>query len=187
MSYIGPSTRVYVWWYHQDRRVWLAGHEQVRNRLGELILKPELDDDPHAALAVRYDLAQVFKRRLDTEDYLNPAVYQARFSLTPEGEEIASGVTASSAPDKDQRQVMQHRGLLVRPYIPRGWFVKLTEGSREMEPVKDDTIEGAVEKVFERGLERFAEKIPTERPAPTEPLVSNNKYASGRLRPGALR
>jgi hypothetical protein len=166
MSLISSSTRVFIWWYHDDRRVWLASHEQVRNNLGELILKPQLDNDPHFAVAIRYDLAQVFKRRFDSEGLLNPAIYQTHFSLTPEGEEIASGVTASSAPDKDNRQIMMYRGLLVRPYIPRGWFVKLNDGPRQLEPVKDDTIEGAADKVFERGLERFAEKAPPPVPEP---------------------
>jgi hypothetical protein len=185
MSYIGPSTKVFIWWYHLDRRAWLAGHEQVRNQLGELILRPHLDDDPHAAIAVRYDLAQVFKRRLDSEGYLNPAIYQAHFSLTPEGDEIATGVVASSAPDKDNRQVMTYRGLLVRPYIPRGWFVKMMDGPRELEPVKDDTIEGAADKVFERGLERFAEKAPQPAPEPELPTQKTKNY-EGRLRPCAF-
>lgn len=182
MSYLGPTTKVFLWWHHPEngQRIWLAGHEQVRNNLGELILKPLLDDDPHFAVAVRYDLAKIYKRRFDSEGYFNPSIYQARFSLTPDGEEVATGANTSRAPDKDNRQVMQFRGLLVRPYIPRGWFVKLKEGSREMDPVKDDTIEGAVDKVYERGLERFAEKCPDQPALSTEP--TQNPYPGFRIR-----
>jgi hypothetical protein len=123
------------------------------------------------------------KRRLESEGCVNPSLYLFHFSLTATGEEIATG-NVTSAPDKDNRQIMQYRGLLVRPYIPRGWFVKMMDGPRELEPVKDDTIEGAADKVFERGLERFAEKAP-EQPAPTPEPPVQKKY-NGRQRPGSL-
>jgi hypothetical protein len=188
MSNIGPSTTVYIF-FHDPRydRVWLASYEIVRNRLGDLIMKPELDADPRCAMSCRYEMAIIIKRRLETEGYLNPSIYEAHFSLTPTGDEVAAG-NNTSAPDKDGRVIMQYRGLLVRPGHDvnhgRCWFVKFP--GQGIESIRGNSPEEAVDKVFERNLQDKAEKYDAPPPEPQAP-PAQNPHNGYRLRPGSLR
>jgi hypothetical protein len=188
MSHISGSTNVYIWTYHpphSGQRAWVATAETVRNNLGQLILKAELDDDPKCAASFRYDVGIIAKRRFESEGYFNPAYHDFHFSLSPTGEEIASGNT-TSAPDKDNRTVMIYKGIVARPYIPRGWCVHLYDGKMQLESVRGETIEEAVDKVIERNLLKFAEKYEQPEPEPA-PSAPTNSYGGARVRPGSLK
>jgi len=184
MSYINADTPVFVW-FHDPRygRIWLAGAENVRNNLGTLILKPLLTDDPHEAVSYPYQLALVMKRRFDTERYLNPSLYETKFSLTAgnSSEEIAGGSTPSST--SDSRVITPCKGLLVRPYNPRGWCVHLVRDGAQLESVKGETVEETADKVIERNLFQYAEKAPA--PPPPEP-PRTQQAPSYRRRPGSI-
>jgi hypothetical protein len=188
MSSIGAATNVYIF-FHDPRfgRIWVSDTEMVRNNLGNLVLIPKLDNDARNARSWRYDLAVIAARRFNTEGFLNSSIYQACFTLSPSdsAEEIASGST-TSAPDKDNRVVMHYKGVTVRPYIPRGWCVHLYDGPRQLESVKGDTIEEAVDKVIERGQLKFAEKFEQQQPEP-KVVPSAKKPFNGRIRPGSIR
>ena len=192
MSNIGPSTNVYIF-FNDSRygRIWVSGTELIKNNLGELVLKPVLDDEARNAMSWRYDLAVIAARRFNSEGVLNPYIYQACFTLSPSNsaEEIAS-TPITSAPDKDNRVVMQYRGLLVRPgrdvKVGPCWYVKFP--GITIESVRGDSPEDAVDKVFERNLQDKAEKyeVPPEPVAP--PAASSTKVYNGhRVRPGSLK
>jgi hypothetical protein len=180
MSHIGQNTRVFIW-FHDPRypRIWVAGVNTITNKLGEKLLRPVLVDSANEAVAYEYSIALIMKRRFDTEGVMNPSIYEAKFSLTADGEEVA-GHNRTAAPDKDNRTIMQYKGVLVRPFIPRGWCVHLFDGPRQLESVKADTIEEAVDKVIERNQLKFAEKAPE--PPALEP--EKKVYSGPRVRPG---
>jgi hypothetical protein len=189
MSNNGPSTNVYIF-FHDPRygRVWVADTELVRNKLGVLVLKPILDNEGKYAKPWRYDMAVIAARRFNTEGVINSSVYQACFTLSPNNsaEKIASAPT-TSAPDKDGRVVMQYRGLVVRPYIPRGWCVHLYDGKMQLESVRGETVEEAADKVIERNLFKFAEKFTQPEPEVVAPSAKPKKdYGGHRMRPGGL-
>ena len=184
MSFIGPATTVYIF-FHDPRygRIWVADTELVRNKLGELVLKPELDDEARYAKPYRYDMAVIAARRFNTEGVMNSSIYQACFALSASNsaEEIASAPT-TSAPDKDNRTVMIYKGILVRPYIPRGWCVHLYDGKMQLESVRGDTIEEAADKVIERNLLKFAEKYEQPESEVVAPSAPTNNYGGARVR-----
>jgi hypothetical protein len=190
MSNISPSTPVYLWVYHpphSGQRAWLKSHEIVRNKLGDLVVLPTLDDDPATAVSMRYDLAVILKRRLETENVINAAAYSAHFSLSPTGEEVAGGNTTSS-PTDDNRVVMSYRGILARPGISvnhgRCWFVKFP--GHAIESVRGATPEEVVNMVYERNLQGKAEQAPPPpAPEPEQP-TQKKKNCEGRLRPCAF-
>jgi hypothetical protein len=188
MSFIGPATTVYIF-FHDPRyaRVWVADTDLARNKLGELVLVPQLDSEAKEAKSWRYDMAVIAARRFNTEGVLNSSIYQACFSLSKDNnsEEIASAPT-TSAPDKDNRTVMHYKGVLVRPYIPRGWCVHLYDGKMQLESVRGETIEEAVDKVIERNQLKFAEKYTQPEPEVVAPPAPD-KYNGHRMRPGSLR
>lgn len=184
MSAISGTTPVFLWVIHPQngQRIWLHKTETVRNRNNDFVLKPIWDDEDRFAKSYQYSVALIVKRRLESEGVSSFAAHDVRFSLTPDGEQIASGST-TSAPTSDNRQIMHYRGVLVRPFNPRGWCVHLYDGPRQLESVKGDTIEDVVEKVFERNLQGKAEKAPTQpAPDPTKAAVT----AGPRLRPGDI-
>ena len=185
---IGPDTTVFVRVYHppnSNQRAWIASHETVRNKLGELAIKPQLDDDPRNAKGMSYQAALILKRRLESENMISN-LYQVRFSLHPTGDAVDDGNT-TSAPLEDNRVVMQYRGILVRPGVSvnhgRVWYVKFPGTS--IESVRGNTPEEAVNTVYERGLESKAEQAPPPPPAPEPPAPTNNYGA--RVRPGDLK
>ena len=188
---IGPSTTVYCWIYnppYSGQRIWLAAHQTVRNNFGDLVIKPEFDDDPREAMSMPYSSALIVKRRLESEGIINPGLYSIHFSLNPTGDPVAEGHT-TAAPTEDQRVVMAYKGILVRPGVDvnrgRCWYVRFPQTT--IESVKADTIEAAVDMVYERGLQDKAEQAPPP-PAPEDSGVPQNKYGAGvRIRPGELR
>jgi hypothetical protein len=183
---IGPSTTVYAWICNppnSGERVWLAAHETVRNQLGELVIKPEFDDDPREAKPMAYSTALILKRRLESEGVIGKGLYDVHFSLHPTGDEVGAGHT-TAAPTDDNRVVMQYRGLLVRPGIDvkhgRVWYVKFP--GTAIESIRGATIEEAVDKCYERNLQDKAEQAPAPPPAPPEQPAK--KTFEGRIRPG---
>lgn len=189
MSNISPTTSVYIFFTDpRYGRVWVANTKLLRNKYGDLVLVPELDNEARFAKSFPYESAVIAARRFNTEHVLNPDIYQARFTLVASNsaEEIAFGPT-TSAPDKDGRVIMHYRGLLVRPGYDvntgRCWYVKFP--NQTVESVRGDSPEAAVDKVFERNLQNLAEKYtPTEPPVP--PAATTNSYESARVRPGSL-
>jgi hypothetical protein len=186
MSSISAATNVYIF-FHDPRfgRIWVSDTEMVRNNLGNLVLVPKLDNEARNAKSWRYDLALIAARRFNTEGYLNSSIYQACFALSPSdaAEEIASGST-TSAPDKDNRVIMQYKGLLVRPFNPKGWCVHLKRDGTQLESIRGETVEETVDKVIERNLFQYAEKF--EQPEPEADPSAPKKPFNGRIRPGSL-
>jgi hypothetical protein len=123
------------------------------------------------------------KRRFDSEGYLNPSLYETKFSLSAgnTSEEIAGGSTPSSTPDS--RVITPCKGLLVRPNNPRGWCVHLVRDGAQLESVKGETVKETAEKVIERNLFQYAEKAPA--PPPPEP-PRTQQAPSYRRRPGSI-
>jgi hypothetical protein len=185
MSNISASTNIYPFFINPKtgQRLWLSKVENIRDsRRDKLILTPTLDDDPHVASSFRYDICVRMRERF-LEDL--PPQYDLRFALTPTSEEVGRA-SSTSAPDKDGRQVLMHRGLLVHPGFNARqalpcWFVRFPGHS--IESIPGDTPEQAVDVVFERNLQSKAEQAPTPQPEP-EPVVKKN--FNGRMRPGDL-
>jgi hypothetical protein len=180
MSNISPSTHVFVWLLQQNgQRYWIKKVDNLKDpRLDKLVLTPTLDDDQAYASPFSYQAALILRRRL-LED--NP-LRNVRFSLTPDGDEIATGGT-NSAPDKDGRQILMYRGLLVHPgYNTRQgcpcWFVKFPRHA--IESVSGDTPEQAVDRTYERNLQDKAEQAP----APQAPEPEKKIYSGPVIRPG---
>ena len=181
MSNISGNTRVFIW-FHDPRypRIWVAGVNTTTNKLGEKLLKPILVDAANEAVAYEYSIALIMKRRFDSEGVMNPSIYEAKFSLTADGEEIA-GHNRTAAPTADNRTIMYYRGYIFRPYVPSGWCMHLYDGPRQLESVKSDKIEDCYLRAEERNLLKFAEKAP-EPPPVLEP--ERKVYAGPRVRPG---
>jgi len=187
MSNISSLTNVYVWFLNPrtGERVWVKKVDNIRDprRDNQLILTPTMDDEPQNATSFRYDFAIQMKARFASE---LPPQYDAHFSLSATGEEVARA-SSTSAPDRDGRQVMMYRGLLVHPgWNTRQncpcWFVKFPGHS--IESISGDTPETAVNIAYERNLQNKAEQAPPPQPEP-EPVVT--KQFNGRVRPGDVR
>jgi len=186
MSNIGAATNIYPFFYQPKtgQRVWITKVENVKDpRRDKLILTPFMDDDPHVAACFRYDLCVRMRERF-LEDL--PVQYDLHFALTPTGEEVGRA-SSTSAPDRDGRQVMMYKNLLVHPgWNTRQncpcWFVRFPGHS--IESIPGDTPEAAVDVVYERRLESRAERAPTPQPE-LEPVVT--KQFNGRVRPGDQR
>jgi hypothetical protein len=186
---IGPDTKVYPWVYHppiSGQRVWIASYETVRNKVGDLVIDPKLDDDPRAAMGLPYQAALIIKRRLESEQVISP-LYEIHFSLNPTGDEVAGG-NRTAAPNDDNRTVMMYRGLLVRPGVSvnhgRVWYVKFPNSS--IESIRGNTVEEAVDLVYDRGLQDKAEQAPPAPPPVPEPSTTPKKNYGARIRPGDL-
>jgi hypothetical protein len=153
------------------------------HRMAVWVLVPTLDDEQQNATPFSYEMALLIRRRL-VEEQPNRDI---RLSLTPTGEEIDSGFSTTSTPDKDGRQVMSYKGLLVYPGfnsrqgIPC-WYCRFP--GHAIESVSGETPEQAVDTVYERNLQSKAEHAPTPQPEPG-PVVSK-KNSSGRSRPGDM-
>jgi hypothetical protein len=189
MSNISERTNVYLWTYHpphSGQRAWVAETNLVRNNLGNLILKPELDTDPKCAMSFRYSVGVIAKRRFETEGYINPTNYDFHFSLTATGEEIATG-NVTSAPIADGRTIMYYRGLIARPGVDvnhgRVWYVRFP--GQAIEGIRGDSAEDAVNKTYERNLQHLAEAAPPPEPEVVPPAPT--KSYEGRLRPGSRK
>jgi hypothetical protein len=177
---ISASTSVFPFFIHPEtsQRVWVASLESKRDtRTGRLILWPNLDDDPAAAQKFRYDYALVMQRRFREE---LPPQYDVHFSLEPNGQEVDRAV--NSSPDQAGRTPTPFKGLLVRPYNPRGWCVRLVRDGAQLESVKGETVEETAGKVIERNLFQYAEKAP----APPSPEPPKTQQAPYRKRPGSI-
>ncbi len=189
MPSINANTNVYIFFHDPSYvRVWVADVESIRNARGELVLKPTLDNDARYAKSWRYDTAVIVARRFNEEGVINSSIYQACFALSPSNsaEEIASA-PPPQVPDKDGRVDMVYKGVVARPFVPRGWCVHLWDGPRQLESVRGDTVEEAVDKVIERSLLKFAEKHEVPPEPETTPSSKPDKYNGHRIRPGSLR
>src|SRR5580704_17459743 len=149
MSNISASTNIFPFFIHPKtgQRIWLTKVENIKDpRRDKLILTPALDDDPHMAASFRYDLCVRMRERF-LEDL--PPQYDLHFALSPgETTEEVGRASSTSAPDKDGRQVLMYRGLLVHPgYNTRQgcscWFVRFPGHS--IESISGHTPESAVD------------------------------------------
>jgi hypothetical protein len=186
---IGPDTNVFPWVFHppySGQRAWISSYETVRNNLGELVIQPKLDSDPSTARSMPYQAALILKRRIESENVISP-LYTVHFSLDPTSDEVGAGHT-TSAPTEDQRVVMTYKGILVRPGVDvnrgRCWFVRFPNTT--IESIKADSVEAAVDTVFDRGLQDKAEQAPPP-PAPPPPESASQNNYGARVRPGDLR
>jgi hypothetical protein len=188
MSNISSATSIFPFFFHPQtgQRIWLTGVENRKDpRRDKLILTPLMDDDYRVAKSFRYDFCVRMRERF-SEDL--PPQYDLHFTLSPgDTTEEVGRASSTSAPDRDGRQVMMYRGLLVHPgWNTRQncpcWFVKFPGHS--IESISGDTPETAVNIAYERNLQNKAEQAPPPQPEP-EPVVT--KQFNGRVRPGDVR
>lgn len=186
MSDIRADTTCFIFFTDSRGRIWVSGTETRRNRLGDLILVPILDDEARYAKPWRFDLAQIAARRFSTEGYLNPAI-KLKFALqaSDSAEEISSAEAAPVFRD-DQRVPMHYRGLIAVPgrtSAGPSWYVRFP--GMAIESIRGATPEEAVDKTYERNLQDKAEKYV----APPEPqtLAQIQNNCGFRRRPGDIR
>ncbi len=165
---------------------WLVNSQTVRDKnTGTLILWPTWDTDPSRARSMTLEYASIFRERYQREQG-----HAVHFALQAGAKDFVEESGAPSSIGEDQRTPMQHLGLLIRPGVDvrrgtRTWFVKLRDPQQgELESVRGETPEEAVQKVFERGLQDLAEKAPI--PLAPQAAVVTPKPAV-RIRPGSLR
>jgi hypothetical protein len=178
---ISSNTRVCIWIVQTQQRIWLNSYETVRNPRGVWVLKPRWDDEPQAAGFWSFEAATIIRRRLSEEGFLNPNVHVVRLSLNPTSEEVSA--PSSTRSGDDTRVPMAFRGLIAVPgtHVQRGrcWYVRFPNSATES--ICGDTVEDAINRVFDMKLEDRAEKAPP--PAPEPPKEIRNQP---RQRPGDL-
>jgi hypothetical protein len=181
MDTLSSTSKVFVWFFHpqNSQRVWVSGVENTFDKkLNRLILVPKLDDSPERASAFAYEYAVKMRERFSEE---LPAVYVAHFSLDPTGQEVGASFVRS--PGDDTRVPMAYRGLIAVPgtHVQRGhcWYVRFPNSS--IESICGDTVEDAVNRVFDMQLQDRAEKAP---PPPAPELPKETRNPGPRQRPG---
>jgi hypothetical protein len=181
---IASSTKVYIWITQRgkEQRIWLNSYETVRNPRGVWVLKPRWDDEPQAAGFWSFEAATIIRRRLSEEGFLNPNVHMIRLSLNPTAEEVSAPSPSSTRLGDDTRVPMAFRGLIAVPgtHVQRGrcWYVRFPNSA--IESICGDTVEDAVNRVFDMQLQDRAEKASP--PPATEPERKVNQ--GPRQRPG---
>jgi hypothetical protein len=175
----------------RDRRgrLWVVELENSRDKFGNLVLEPLLNTDPRNAKSFRYDLAQLAARRFASEGLVPPG-YATKFSLekSNSSDEISAIETAPTYQD-DRRVPMHYKGLLAVPGRDTRtgeecWWVRFP--GQNIESIRGNSVEEAVDRVFERNLQHLAERYEAPPPAP-EPLATPRKNYGARIRPGDLR
>jgi hypothetical protein len=173
---ISASTRVHLVAFTQNGKCWLSKVATGRNKRGDIVLTPTWDDDPSQSQSVPFEHALIFQRRLKEESNVT-----VRFALSAgESADLIEEREADVSPGG--RTPTPFKGLLVRPYNPRGWCVRLVRDGAQLESVKGETVEETADKVIERNLFQYAEKAPV--PPPPEP--SRTQQAPYRKKPGSI-
>jgi hypothetical protein len=180
------DTKVFITAHYGGTQYWLMSAENQRDNRGRLILQGRWAINPAEAKSMTLELATVYRRR-----FLEETHAETHFTLNASASaEYVEEPNGSSAQGEDGRVPTAYRGLLARPGIDvragtRVWFCKTFDGPMQLEPVRGDSPEEAVNKVFDRGLQDRAEKAPVPQ-APQQSQVSQ-KPAGPRVRPGDLR
>lgn len=150
-----------------------------RNSRGELVLDAQFDDDASRSQPMPYEHALIVKRRLRDEHNVFIRFAQVAGDLADFVDEPGQEADNSAT----SRITQHYRGLIIRPFNPKGWCCKLRDDNGERESVRGETPEEVGDKVIERGLFEIAEKAPT--PPPPDPLKTQ-QAPSYRKRPGSI-
>jgi hypothetical protein len=180
---ISATTKVYVFFFHPQsgERVYVTSVEnQFDKNLNRLALHPKMETDPAKAQTFTFEYAARMRERFTAD--LHP-VYAAHFAIgSPQGEIVGEGNSERGRGD-DARVPMTFRNLLAVPgyHTQRGrvWYCRFPGTS--IESICDETVEGAVNRVYDMKLEDRAERAPAPPTQAPEGPISN---AGPRLRPG---
>ena len=183
---ISHSTPVFISATHQGQRFWLTGTTNERHKSsGNLVLMGQWSPEPSAARSQTLETAVITRRRLWEESNC-----QVDFSLAAGSLDFVEGQATSSPGGPDERPTMEFRGLLIRPGIDvrsgtKTWFIRLRDPQRgELQSIKAESPQEAVQKIFERGLQDIAEKAPV---VPPQPQQAAPARSTARIRPGSFR
>jgi len=149
-----------------------------RNSRGELVLDAQFDDDASNSQSMPYEHALIVKRRMRDEHNVFVRFTQSAGDLA----DFIDESEGNSSPESS-RVVTPCKGLLVRPYNPRGYCIRLVRDGAQLESVKGETVEETADKVIERNLFQYAEKAPAPPPEPSE----TQQAPSYRKRPGSIQ
>jgi hypothetical protein len=184
MSDISSSTMVHVVGIAPDgHREYLVKPELHRNAKQELELWPIWSKEPRDSRSMNYEMAQLFQQRMRREH--GTVIH---FTLSAGADQFIQTREPSDRMDFGNRPNMAYKGLLAVPgYDVRNqkpvYYVRFPKSN--IESVRGDTVEEAVDKVFERNLQQYAEKAPAM--PPPEPPKVDVPYTGPRLRPGDIR
>jgi hypothetical protein len=190
MSDIRADATVFIFFEpQQGRRFWVADTDSRRDRFGNLMLIPILDDEARFAKSWRYDLAQIAARRFNTEGAVITSGHRAKFSLQASDSSQAIDSEVTPIQREDQRVPMHYKGLLAVPGRDTRtgeecWWVRFP--GTTIESIRGATPEEAVDKAFERNLQHQAEQY--EAPPAQQAPPQKHRFGPGiKIRPGALR
>jgi hypothetical protein len=186
-SDISASTKVFIVVIdpRTSKRLWMIDYKLVKDPgLDKLVPSPTWTEVPREARKFTYEYACIVRERwYDAYGDRDPL----HFTLAAGDNEPFLNVRAPGAETfvEDDRQVMQYKGLIARPYVPKGWFVRLSSEQGLIEPFVRPTVEEAVDAVINQGAFVFAEKAaaPVQVPAPE---VKIQRGPVHRLRPGSF-
>jgi len=175
----------------QRGRLWVAGTETRRNRLGNLFIEPILNTEARNAKAWKYELALIATRRFATEGFVPPGYSAGITLMASDSSPAITGLESIPTTREDKRVPMHYKGLLAAPghNVREGiecWYVRFP--GQSIESIRGNSPEEAVDRVFERNLQNLAEKYDAPPPAlPEQPAPQKKNTYQGRLRPGAFR
>ena len=172
-------------------RLWVAGTETTRNRLGILVLEPLLNVEPRNAQPFTYETALIAVRRFTTEGVV-PVGYSTKIVLqnNDSAPEVSAGIGIVCATQDDRRQPMHFRGLLAVPGrdVREGvecWYVRFP--GQSIESIRGSSPEEVIDRVYAMNLSHLAEvyEAPPS-PPPQAPVQPRKNHGGHRVRPGDL-
>jgi hypothetical protein len=185
MSYLAKSTHVHIIGIRGDgRKQYLVKPETTKNARGETVLWPLWSDFPKDSKPLDFEFAKIFQRRMRQE-------HGAKIHLTlTAGGDFVEFREPEDAADYTKRVPMTYKGLIATPGFHAQtqtpvWYVKLRDPARgDLESIRGDSVEEAVDRVFERQLQHFAEKAPEAIQPPAVP--QDDAPVGPRFRPGDI-
>jgi len=170
---------VYCVAFDRGKRLWLVKYDNIK-REDRTVAWPTWTELPSEAKPLSYDFALIFRERM-WNDHRNDVFFT--LSAGDDSSFLEVHNNNVEAPVEDDRVPMQYKGLIARPYVPRGWFVKLHDEQGDREPFVRNTVQEAVDTIIERGLAAIAEQAP---PPPAVKVAPKNPVHVNRHRPGDL-
>jgi hypothetical protein len=185
---ISRDTHIYISTVAGGQRYWLVKAETGRDQnSGKIVVMPKWTTTPSEARPAGYETAIIFRRR-SREEY----GASCDFSLSAGSLDFIEPENNSNPNGEDTRADKSFRGIRCRPGVDvksgqRCYFVHILseDGRFQINSVKGDTPEQAVQKVIDLGYQNFAERSQVEQ-APIVQQQQQRPAGGPRVRPGDL-
>lgn len=184
---VSRNTRFYLTIFPPNApQQWLVNSQTVRDKnTGTLILWPDWSTDPSKARSMTYEYAVIFAERFQREQG-----HKVHMTLEAGSKEFLEDSGSPSSNGQDERTPVAHEGYVVRPAFNvresrRCWVIRLHDERGDLEPIRADSPDEAVQKMKDRHLESKAERAIPAAPVETSQPVAVPR--GPRIRPGSFR